>query len=366
MGKYEYWFASINKLSHKKKRMLIEKIKDIESIYHIEKIKQNPFLGLTDREIHVIEQAKENWDIEGAYEKAIRQGIKVVTWEENAYPRRLRPYQDAPYALFYKGELPAEEIKTVSIVGARRCSPYGEKYAVEYSKLLVDCGVQVISGMARGIDGLAQRTAIDEGGKSFGVLGCGVDICYPRENIGLYRDLSMKGGIISEQPIGIQPIPANFPLRNRIISGLSDVILIIEAKERSGSLITADLALEQGKEVYALPGMVSSELSRGCNELIKQGAGLLNNAEEFMEDIGICIQNKSRNFKENKIMLETKEKLVYSCLCLEAKHIDCILEQTKVPIHELMNILITLELKGYIQEKSKNYYVISTGNRVGV
>ncbi len=355
--KYEYWFANIRNMSHIKKRKLVQQVHDIREIYNIESLKKNPLMRLTDLEVEMIESAKKNWDLEREYEKLNEKNISMVLYGKPNYPKRLLPYIDAPYALFYKGNLPDEKRKTIAIVGARRCSHYGEKYAREYGELLARYGVQVVSGLAKGIDGIAQRATLDSGGDSYGILGSGVDICYPRDHIGLYKDLEGNGGIISELPLGSPPLALHFPLRNRIISGLSDAVIVIEAKERSGSLITADLALEQGKEVYALPGMVDSELSRGCNELIKQGAGLLNNPQEFMEELGICEQITSRNIIENKKTLETTEKLVYSCLCVDAKPIEWIYMQCKLPIPEVINTLVSLELKGYAREISRNYYV---------
>lgn len=354
---YEYWFANIYNLSNIKKRILQEKTNHISEIYDVESIIKHPFISLTDKEIEYIKYARKHWDLEREYERHLKKNIKLALYGTSNYPKRLLPYKDAPFALFYKGELPEEDRKTVAIVGARRCTPYGEKYAYEYGQLLAGCNVQVISGMAKGIDGVAQRAALEAGGNSYGILGSGVDICYPRDNIGLYHDLIQQGGVISELPIDSQPMPHHFPQRNRIISGLSDVIIVIEAKERSGSLITADLALDQGKEVYALPGMVNSELSRGCNELIKQGAGILNDPKEFMEVLGISEQKVSRKMYENKKLLETNEKLVYSVLCLDAKSIDWIFKECNLPIQEIMNALVTLELKGYIKEISRNYYV---------
>lgn len=355
--KYVYWLSSIHKISHVKKRKLVEYTESYKEIYEMKHFMKNPFIGLTDLEMELLKLSKKNWDLQGEWEKSKEKNIQTVIYNESHYPKRLAPYKDAPFALFYKGELPKEDRKTVAIVGARRCSAYGERYAIEYGHLLAQCGVQVISGLAMGIDGIAQRAALEVGGTSYGILGSGIDICYPRSNIGLYHDLTTHGGVLSELPIGVPPLALNFPLRNRIISGLSDVVLIIEAKERSGSLITADLALEQGKEVYALPGMIDSELSKGCNELIKQGAGLLNSCEEFMREIGVSMQKKPIITTENKKVLESVEKLVYSCLCLELRHLDWIVKGSKLPIQIVIDTLVSLELKGYIREVSRNYYI---------
>ncbi|MFI3171592.1 MAG: DNA-processing protein DprA [Eubacteriales bacterium] len=354
---YEYWFASLQGISNKKKIALIETLQTAENIYKEKNLKKYQYLRLSDKDIMTIASSINSWQIEEEYERLISKKISFVTWNSHAYPKRLKPYQDSPYTLFYKGKLPDENRVSVAIVGARRCSPYGEKYAMEYAELMSRYGVQVISGLACGIDGLAQRATIQAGGTSYGILGCGVDICYPKEHKGLYSDLMEVGGVISEFPLGIPPLARNFPQRNRIISGLADIVLVIEAKERSGSLITADLALEQGKDVYALPGPVNSELSRGCNHLIKQGAGILDNPEELLEELGIFMDEKCKKCDENKIILESDEKKVYSCLGLHSVHIDGILRQIDMSISELTNILVSLELKGYIKEISKNYYV---------
>ncbi|MBD9335336.1 MAG: DNA-processing protein DprA, partial [[Ruminococcus] faecis] len=217
-------------------------------------------------------------------------------------------------------------------------------------------------GMAKGIDGAGQRAALNAGGKSYAVLGSGVDVCYPRDHIGLYMDIiEHGGGILSEFPPGTPPLAMNFPMRNRIISGLSDAVLVMEARVRSGSLITADMALEQGKDVYALPGPLDSPLSAGCNQLIQQGAGILLNPENLLEEWGIetnvlCRNTEIKNEK-NKKVLESTDDLVYSCVGLYPKNVDQIAQESRVEIRKLMSILVTLELQGYIREITKNYYI---------
>ena len=288
----------------------------------------------------------------------MRKRDPVHTFFDGEYPGRLLELQDFPYALYVKGRLPDQESKKAAIVGARRCTPYGEKYAVEFGKILAGCGIEIISGLAHGIDGMGQRGALMGGGRTFAVLGSGADVCYPREHIGLYVDiLNQGGGILSEYPPGTPPLPQNFPPRNRIISGLSDAVLVMEAREKSGSLITADLALEQGRDVYALPGPVNSELSIGCNRLIQQGAGLLLDPESLLNEWNFNVSGRTGKEDKNKKMLETTEKLVYSCLGLYPKNVDRLVEETKLGAGELLNILVSLELQGYIREISKNYYI---------
>lgn len=214
-----------------------------------------------------------------------KRGIRYYSIEDEDYPKRLRKIADAPMGIFVKGSLPKEDELTVSVVGTRKNSYYGEKKTMEFCRMIAGMGVPIISGMARGIDGIAQRTAISCGAKTYAVLGCGVDVCYPQEHLKLYEQIVQNGGIISEYFPGTQPAAGLFPLRNRIISALGDVLLVMEARQRSGTLITVDMALEQGKEIWALPGRVDDVLSVGCNRLIAQGAYILPPVGEFKEEL---------------------------------------------------------------------------------
>ncbi len=365
MLRYEWWFAGIRSVSDKKKRLLREIYgsgKDIyKKLYNMEEKNFCNIQGLTEADIRSIRQSARNQDVSRQYEAALSEGIRFIPYYMEEYPIRLKEHAGMPYALYVKGELPCEDMPTAAIVGARKCTPYGEKMAVAFAEALAISGVQVISGMARGIDGAAQRAAIQSGGSSFGVLGCGIDVCYPKDNKGLYMDLPSHGGILSEQPVGTPPLREYFPARNRIISGLSDIVLVIEAGERSGSLITADIALEQGKDIYALPGPVTSNLSRGCHELIRQGAGILISPEVLIEEIGLEFSlpaaENSRNHGKNEKKLERKEKLVYDAIGLFPKSLNMLLSEVGFQTTELMCILVSLEMKGMINEISKNYFV---------
>ena len=354
---YEYWLSAIRPLSDKKKRLLREEYGDGKTIYNIEEIHLRFLNFLESRDVDTILRSKKEWEIEKCWEKLQEQGIRMIPYFSEEYPRKLTNISQPPYALYVKGSLPRENQVSVAIVGARRCTHYGEQIALEYGEALASEGIQIISGMARGIDGAGQRGALNAGGATYGVLGCGVDICYPRENIGLYMDIQQKGGIISEQIPGQPPLPAYFPERNRIISGLADVVLVIEAKEKSGSLITADMALEQGKDVYALPGPVTSSMSQGCHRLIRQGAGILISPEDLLIELGINIVNQGQIIDKNEKVLESTENMVYSCLGLFPKGMSQLLEETGLNVQELLEQLITLEMKGYVKEISKNYYV---------
>ena len=219
-----------------------------------------------------------------AEQELIKSEINYIPVNDSSYPHRLRSISSRPKGLYYIGHLPAENLPCVAIIGARNCSGYGRQLAREFAREIAEAGIQVISGMARGIDGIAGQSAIDVGGKSYAVLGSGVDICYPKENERLYRELIAHGGIISEYDPGTPARSTNFPARNRIISGLSDAVIVIEARERSGTLITVTMALDQGRDIYALPGRVTDSLSRGCNQLIRDGAFPLSTPYEFIQE----------------------------------------------------------------------------------
>lgn len=238
---------------------------------------------MSSRQKNNFMECRRKWDVVKEWQKLKAQGIGVVSFDEQVYPYRLKEIPDPPFLLYYRGRLPEETKPCVAIIGARMCSGYGRSAAWEFAAGLARRGIQVVSGMADGIDGIAQRSALEHGGMSYGVLGCGVDVCYPSSNRTLYQNLLVHGGILSEFLPGTKPEAGHFPMRNRIISGLADLILVIEAKERSGTRITVNMALEQGREVYAVPGRITDELSRGCHQMIRDGAGMALDVDEIAE-----------------------------------------------------------------------------------
>lgn len=292
---------------------------------------------------------------EEEYHKCERAGIKFISFEQDSYPKRLLQIEDYPYGLFVKGELPGEEEKCISIVGARMCTNYGREMARTLSGRLAQNQVSVISGLAYGIDGISHSICIEQGGKSYGVMGSGVDICYPREHYELYYEMIRHGGIISEYPIGTRALPMHFPMRNRIISGLSDIIVVVEAKKKSGSLITADLALEQGRDVYVFPGRVGDPLSEGCNRLISQGAGIITDIESFLKEVKIVTKKTKKQKKTNNV-LATVEDLVYSCLDSQTQSLQNISDALNMPVYEVISALGSLQTKGLVLETAKNHY----------
>lgn len=359
---YDYWLDGIKGIGNFRKKYIKQNCISMEELYNIEEssVQNMDKLSLTEKEKALLKESKtkKNWKEE--YEKIKERGIRFLPFDHSEYPEMLKLYAGMPYGIYVKGKLPGEK-KTIAIVGARRCSPYGESMTLKISEALAEQGVEIISGMALGIDGAAHRGALNVNGDTCAVLGCGVDICYPRIHSGLYRDLTECGGIISEYPPGTPPLAVHFPNRNRIISALSEAVLVMEAEQKSGSLITADYALEQGKDVFALPGMVDSNLSKGCNSLIRQGAGIIAGVSEILQDLGIFQpQNgldEKEKMKRNKIKLESEELMVYGRLCLYPRSKQEIVSDIGMKPEAVSAILVSLQIKGYIVEISKNYYV---------
>lgn len=310
----------------------------------------------------------------------MEQKIRCLSISDACFPERLKQIPRPPKQLYLRGELPDFSKKTVAIIGAREASSYGRQMAFEFARVLAGQDVQIISGLARGIDAAGHEGALSVGKKTYAVLGCGADVCYPAQNKSLYNNIIANGGIISEYPPGAEPLAWHFPVRNRIISGLADLVLVIEARIKSGAMITADAALEQGKDVYAMPGRVTDRLSEGCHRLIAQGAGIAWNADEVMFALfhgerqknecvssyknGTC--NTMNDKREEQISarkiisgLAREEKKVYSCISLHPKHINELLKETGLDMQNLLSALLSLELNGYIKENTKNYYVVN-------
>lgn len=275
------WFQKINYIGARTMFSLNERFGSMTKAY--EAPEKNLREVLNARQFSGYKAAKYRMEPVEYMEWVETLGISYVTFGAAKYPGKLKYIPDPPYGLFVKGRLPDEEKPSVAIIGARACSEYGKVVARDFAEKLAAYGVQVISGMARGIDSIGQGACLKAGGNTFAVLGNGVDICYPEEMAGLYSKIAEKGGLISTYAPGTPPVSSNFPPRNRIISGLADVVLVVEARKKSGTLITVDMALEQGKEVGIIPGRITDSLSQGCHELIKQGATVIVDVEQLLE-----------------------------------------------------------------------------------
>lgn len=359
--RYEYWLASLSSLSGRKRIYLRTVFAEAEALYRAKKETLERIPVLTERERQEIQRAqgRNEEQLEKDLEYCLQNEIRLALWQQEDYPARLEHIYNPPYALFYRGHLPQPRLKSIGVVGARNCTCYGRAAAEQIGKGLALAGVNVISGMAAGIDGAAQRGALLGKGSTCAVLGCGVDICYPAGNRELYGRLVREGCVVSEYPPHTRPLAMHFPQRNRIISGLSDGVLVVEAREKSGSLITADLALEQGREVYAVPGRISDMSSQGTNRLIQQGAGIFLNMEDFLKEMHIFKKTEENSSKKKKIVLENSEMLVYSCLDLTPRNLEELLSESGLSLGALIKTLGTLREMGIVSEVYKNYYIRS-------
>lgn len=355
---YLYWLTQVPGLGAVKIKKLLEWAGSFEAVYNMkeQELEKLFFLNKSDK-YYFGEHKKFFMSRQEDYHRLGESGIKFITTLDSEYPKRLREIYDMPAALFVKGKLPEENIPSAAVIGARSCSYYGRTEAEYIGKTLAEHGVQVISGLAYGIDGAGHKGVLSASGEAYAVLGSGIDNCYPRENWNLYLAIQEKGGIISEYAPGTSAEASHFPIRNRIISGLSDAVIIIEARKRSGSLITAELALEQGKEIFALPGRVTDPLSMGCNELIKEGAAPFLTPADVLDFLGIKLENSIKLHGKNINGLAKNEKKVYSCLDSHPKHVEEVMSRSGLAAGECMAVLLKLELGGYVVQETNQYYV---------
>lgn len=298
-------------------------------------------------------------NLERLFEDIKKEGVKIVTIYDENYPIELRHIDHKPKVLYLKGKNIDDEL-SIAIVGSRKATAYGKWATEKFTKELVDMDVTIVSGLAAGIDTIAHRTALENGGRTIGVLGNGIDIIYPKSNRGLYEEMEKENSIISEFFLGTQPLPFNFPQRNRIISGISKGVIVIEAQEKSGSLITAHHALNQGKDVFALPGNINSIFSGGTNKLIKDGAKPLLDIEDIIEEISELKEKQSLT-KKNRIdysdFSETEIKII-KILEMEPTHSDEISYKTGIDISIVNSTLTILELKGIAKEISSSMFTL--------
>lgn len=363
------WFNDIPGVGMKMRRYLRKAFKNIEAVY---KADEKHLREIIDSEelIHSILESKRLKEYEQYLERLERCGIKVIYPEHEYYPEKLMNIYDPPDILYVRGIMwdkihiynNRTENNSIAVVGSRNPDIYGKEVAYKFAYELASNNVTIISGLARGIDSQAHRGAIDVGGYTIAVLGCGINISYPQENQGLYYDIEKTGAIISEYGLDIAPRPGFFPMRNRIISGLSDGVLVVEAQKKSGSLITADCALEQGKQVYAIPGRIYDKRCEGSNNLIMQGAACVTKPYDILDDMnigGINTMNVAVGDEVTKNLLAPMEKKVYSCLGLEPMYIDDIIQSCGIGITNAISTLYELEEKGMIKQPVRGYYIVA-------
>lgn len=309
---------------------------------------------LGEKEAAELVRRRDDLDMKRELDKLKQAGAGFVTLADEDYPAPLREIADPPAALFYRGDLVAGEV-AVAIVGTRRCSHYGRVVAEELAGEIAGAGVAVVSGLARGVDAAAHRGALAAGGRTIAVLGTGLDTCYPRENRQLLEEIASRGLVLTEFPLCMPPEPWHFPVRNRIIAGLSQAVVVVEAGRRSGALITADLALEQGREVMAVPGNITSPLSFGPNWLLKQGARPVTSGLDVLEGIGQTVLFPAAG--PGGPALDEFETALLALLGDEALTQEEIIRRLKAPAHKVLSVLVYLELKGFVRAFPGGLYV---------
>jgi DNA processing protein len=305
--------------------------------------------GLSDKLVENLARLRADVSLEQVWEDIHSQGIDVLTWEDEGYPTRLRDVDNAPPVLYLRGTITPDDDWAVAIVGTRRATSYGRQVTEGIARELAHNSVTVVSGMARGIDGVAHRAALDAGGRTLAVLGSGVDRIYPPEHRRLAEEIVAQGALVSDYPPGTPPEGRNFPPRNRIIAGLSLATVVVEAGRRSGALITSDFALEQGREVFAVPGNVMAPQSRGPNRLIQQGAHPLLDPKEILETLELSMLTEQRQAR-TVLPSNPSEAQIFDVLGYESLHVDEIQVQTGMPIEEVTATLAMMELKGMVRK----------------
>ncbi len=285
------------------------------------------------------------------------QEIRELTPLDADYPERLRNIPDPPRTLYVRGSLPPDDMPTVAIIGARSASDYGLQVARSFGRALAMQGIGIISGMAAGIDSAGQWGAVDAEAKTYAVFGCGLNVCYPARNYLLYdKILECGGGAISELPLDAPPIGKQFASRNRIIAGLADAVLVLEAREKSGTFITVGDALDQGKQIFALPGRITDGLSKGCNQLIRQGADILTSPEDVLEYLHLTYHKEQQMLEKDTSMLNPKQQKVYAALDVEAMHLDQLIGKLAMSVQELSSVLLELEILGFSDSPKLGFY----------
>lgn len=356
---YGMWLCSLEGIGSRTIQKLIDCFGTPEEVYK-RTAEQLEAAGIDARERKILANGKRQFRYRAMKQKISSYDMEVVSYFSENYPEKLRCLPDFPKRIYWRGKLPQESMQ-IAIVGARNCSHYGREMARRFAYELAEAGIGIVSGMARGIDGWAHQGALEAGGNTYAVLGNSAEICYPREHARLYQSIVRQGGVLSEYPPETPAMPGFFPMRNRLISALSEGVLIVEAREKSGSLITAELALEQGKDIFVIPGRIGDTLSEGCNQWIRQGAFLVTKPLDILEYYEtnrlLARRKKSKNLSKIKVSLESEEKMVYASLSLEPKEVNQIAKETALPAAMLMKQLFSLQKRGLVKEIGKNNYI---------
>lgn len=364
MSETKYWvgFNIVQGIGPARLRALLDHFGDLETAWYAPSHELQK-AGLDRRSLANLLKTREEISLDEEMEKIERRGIKVLNWEDDAYPAHLLNIYDPPPVLYLKGEILPQDEWAVAVVGTRGATVYGKEVAREIAGGLARNGITVVSGLARGIDSQAHQAALEAGGRTIAVFGSGIDIVYPPRNRKLASKIIEQGAILSEYPLGTPPEGSNFPPRNRIISGLCLGVVIVEAGERSGALITADYALSQGRDVFAVPGNIFRKKSMGANKLIREGAIPVLSIQDILEELNLTMVSQQAEVRE-VIPADETEALLLEHISAEPIHIDEIRQKSGLPIAKVSSILAMMELKGMVRQVGGMHYVLAREGRV--
>jgi DNA processing protein len=360
MSDLKYWlgFNLVKGIGPAKVQALLDYFGHLGAAWHATEL-QLQKIGLDQRAIQSFFEARSQLDLDDCLAQTQKAGITILTWESADYPNYLREIATAPPVLYVLGALQEIDRLAVAVVGTRRLTAYGRQATRDLVTGLVRNGVTIISGLARGIDAIAHKTALEMGGRTIAVLGSGLDCIYPAEHRSLVKNIvAGQGAVISEYGLGVKPEAKNFPPRNRLISGLSLGVIVVEAGERSGALITANFALEQGRDVFAVPGNINSVASKGPNRLIQEGAKLVTSVDDILDELNL--QMVAEQTAVQLFLPETAEEAaILAHLNYEPIHVDELGRATGFPTSLVSSTLTMMELKGMVQQIGGMNYVLS-------
>ncbi len=353
----KYWigFNLIKGIGAVRMQNLVAYFGDLESAWGAD-ANELSAAGLGAKLVEKVISARKDINLDQVWSKIEAQGIKIVTWADEEYPNRLREIDQPPPILYIRGEYLQDDLFAVAIVGTRKVTAYGRQVTEDIASFLASNGLTVISGLARGVDAIAHQTALRAGGRTIAILGTGVDKIYPPEHRGLADEIMKRGAVMSDYAVGTPPDASNFPPRNRIISGLSLAVVVIEAAETSGALITAEFAAEQGREIFAVPGNIHAPQSKGTNKLIQNGALPLLTPDDLMQALDLTRIGEHKSARKILPTDEVEAK-VLSVLSSEPLHVDEIRNQAGLPIEKISATLALMELKGMVRQVGGMNYV---------
>ena len=344
-------------IGYKRLKALLDEFKDPANIFKAPINKLKSIEGIGSRIAEVIKNAHSDYDLDKEVELVSDAKVKIVTLLDKEYPECLRTIYDPPILLYVKGDFKKEDELSIAIVGSRKCTYYGLNIAEKIAAELVNSKVVIISGLARGIDTAAHKGAVKNNGRTIAVLGNGLSSIYPPENRDLAERILGKGVLVSEFPMEAKPCKQHFPRRNRIISGLSKGLLVVEAAKKSGALITADFALEQGRDVFAIPGMVDRPSSSGTNALIKQGAKLVESTDDILTELGIEQVESVGKDADTVFLADPGEKNIFNMLSDEPCDVDTIIQELEIKTQHAKLMLLDMEMKGVIKQLPGKLYI---------